>query len=379
MRNIIFLLGKILFKLFSLLPLKENTIILECDYGKGFYGNLLYIYNEMINQELSFNIIIPINRGKKINLKKSKNTRVIKTKSLKHIYYLATSRYWITNNHYYYFLKPRKETIFINTWHALGAFKKFGIDSAKNENDIKRFYNEGKNIDYLLVSSSKLRGIYSKALNVEEKKIISLGVPRTDPLFNNKYKEKVKKRFLHKVEMMKEKKVILYAPTFRDNEKKSFKLKLDLMKMKENLGSNYIVFLKLHPIIRNEVNIPKEVNNFVFDVKDENINNLMIVSDILITDYSSIVFEYSLLKKPIIFYAYDYYEYSKKMRGFYFEYLNFIPGPMVKTTEEVISIIKKNKFDINKIEQFSKKFCEFQDCNSAKRFIDYFFYNYKCI
>lgn len=377
MREIIFIISSIVFNVLKILPIKKNRVIMECDYGKGFYGNLLYIYEEIKRRELPLEIIIPVNRGVNIDIQHIGNVKytVIHTRSLKHLYYLATSRYWITNNHYYHFLKKRSGTTMINTWHAMGAFKKFGIDSAKTDKEIKRFLKDGKNIDYLLVSSNKVKSIYSKALGVEEEKILSLGIPRTDPLFNEDYIEKVKSTFLKENVKNKGKKIILYAPTFRDDEKEHFNMELDLRKLKSALGEEYVVLLKLHPIIRNPYVIEEDLKDFVFDFSKENINNLMMVSDVLITDYSSVIFEYSLLKKPIIFFAYDYEKYKNNLRDFYFDYKDFIPGNIAMTTEEVIENLNKiecNSFNIERIIKFSTEFCEYRDGNSSKRFVDEF-------
>ncbi|OUM90035.1 CDP-glycerol glycerophosphotransferase family protein [Parageobacillus thermoglucosidasius] len=374
MRQLIFLFANLIYKIMHIFPVNRNRVILECDYGKGFYCNLLYIYKEILNQKLPLEIIIPLNKGIQFEESVSKNTKIVRTRSISHLYYLATSKYWITNNHYYYFLKPRKETIFINTWHALGAFKKFGLDSAKTKEEINRFKKEGENISYLLVSSSKLKDIYSKALNVPKERIVSIGIPRTDPLFSDDYQGTIKEQFIKKYPILKGKKIILYAPTFRDHEKENFNLKLNLREMKAALGDNYILLMKLHPIIRNNYKLSAEISNFVIDAGRENINDLMIISDVLITDYSSLIFEYSLLKKPIIFYAYDYEEYVSK-RGFYFEFKDFVPGPIAKTTNEIINLLKEDNFDIEKVIKFSKEFCEYQDGKSTQRFINRFLKN----
>ncbi|EQB88372.1 hypothetical protein M918_04320 [Clostridium sp. BL8] len=260
----------------------------------------------------------------------------------------------------------------VNTWHALGAFKKFALHSAKSSEDIDRFKKDGNNIDYLLVSSENLKDIYSEALNIPIEKILSLGIPRTDPLFDEIYKNNVKKEFLKKFKDIKDKKIILYAPTFRDNEKIDFKMKLDLELLKKNFAGECKVLLRLHPIIRHKYSIPIELQDFVIDVGKDNINDLMVVSDILITDYSSVIFEYALLKKPIIFYAYDYDKYNEQLRGFYFPYEEFVPGPIVKTTEEVVKLIKEKEFNLEKIEIFSKRFCDFTDGKSSERFVNNF-------
>lgn len=375
MRKIIFFVASLVFECLKVIPINKNRVILECDYGKGFYGNMLYIYREIKKQGLDLEVIIPLNNGVNIEIKESVDTKIVRTKGPKHLFYLATARYWITNNHYYHFLRKRKGTIMIDTWHALGAFKKFGIDSAKTDEEINRFRMDSKNIDYLLVSSQEVKTIYSKALNVPEEKIMSIGIPRTDPLFDGEYIHREKKKFIKENRFLDKKKIILYTPTFRDDEKEYFNMQLNLHMLRECFKDEYVILLKLHPIIRHPYKIEDDLKDFVYDFSKENINNLLMVADILITDYSSVVFEYSLLKKPIIFYAYDYDKYKNELRNFYFEYESFIPAKMSMTTEEVVDDIKnieKGKYDIEVIESFSKKFCEYTDGKSSKRFVDKF-------
>lgn len=372
MRSIIFLIGNWIYKILTLFPVKQNRIVLECDYGKGFYCNPLYIYREILRQKLDYEIIIPLNPGVTINEPLNENTKIVRTKGPKHLFYLATSRYWITNNHYYFFLKRRPETEEINTWHALGAFKKFALHSAKDEEDVKKFNKDGENINYLLVSSEKLKPIYSTALNVPEDRILSIGIPRTDPLFHEEHKSQVKKQIQEKYNLPQDKKYILYAPTFRDDEKEHFNMMLDLKKMKETLGSEYVILLKLHPIIRNPYVIEEEYKNFIIDVTKENINALMMTSDMLITDYSSVIFEYAILDKPMIFFAYDYDKYKNELRNFYYTYDKFVPGPIVDSTEQIIDLVKNNNFDMEKIQKFSEEFCEYRDGKSSERFVNYF-------
>lgn len=374
MREYAFKIINIVYKcLCVVIPVKKNRIIMECDYGKGFYGNLLYIYEEINKQNLDYQIIIPINKGVKVDIS-NKNTKVIKSRGIKHFYYLITSKYWLINNHYYYFLKKRNETICINTWHALGAFKKFGLDC--NDNKEEEHKKDGENIDCLLVSSKKLASIYSQALNVDISKIVSIGIPRTDILFNiemrNALNKKLKKEF-----NSYNKKIILYAPTFRDGEKYCSDIRLDMQYMRERLGEDYLLLVKLHPIIRTKIKIPDELNQFVFDVSKYDMNELLVFSDVLITDYSSVIFDYALLEKPIIFFAYDLDEFKEKSREFYFEYEDFIPDNYVKTTEDVIEKIlhyknNDNFIELRKIKEFGEQNCEYKDGKSSERFVKRF-------
>lgn len=371
----IFFISSIIYKGLTIFKVRANRVIMECDYGKGFYGNLQYIYEEIEREKLPLEIIIPINKGVEIKIKEDDKVKIVRTRTPKHLYYLATSKLWITNNHYYHFLEKRKETTMINTWHALGAFKKFGLDSAKTHEEIERFKADSKNIDYLLVSSEELKPIYSKALGVNENKILSMGIPRTDILFNEVSKESIRGAFLSKYPELKNKKVILYAPTFRDDEKMNFNMKLNLHELQNKLGEDYKFLYKLHPIIRNPYVVQEELKDFAIDMGKENINDLMIIADLLITDYSSVIFEYSLLNKPMIFFAYDYDKYKNQLRNFYFDFEEFIPGNMVTTTEEIIDFVGKvdrNDFDKKKILEFSKRFCEYTDGEASKRFVKKF-------
>src|SRR5699024_8798956 len=134
---------------------------------------------------------------------------------------------------------------------------------------------------------------------------------------------------------------------------------LDFKQLYENLHEEYVFLFKIHPFVNNKLNIPYEYSDFFYDFSDfREINDLLLVTDLLITDYSSVCFEFALLNKPMLFFAFDVEEYIRS-RDFYYDYFNFIPGPLVSTTDELVESIKLNKFDMKKI----------------KRFVDYFFDN----
>ena len=374
MKEIIFKAINLFYKILCLVfKVRKNRIIMECDYGKGFYGNLYSIYNELNRKGLNYEVIIPVNKDVKLDIAINDNTRVIRTRTLRHIYMLATSKLWITNNHYYFFLNKRKETTLINTWHALGAFKKFGLDCQDGKS--KDHIRDGKNIDFLLVSSNSLIPIYSKALGVESSKIISIGIPRTDMLFDRKIKQKINYNIENRLKV-NGKKVLLYAPTFRDNEKEFFNLQLDLEYMYQHLKDEYVLLIKIHPIIRNKLIIDPRYKDFVIDVQSFNMNELLIYADILITDYSSVIFECALLEKPIIFFAYDLDEFLIDSRSFYFGYEEFIPDSPVRDTASVVRKIKlyqnDNNHNLMKLKEFSNKYCDYNDGKSSQRFVEKF-------
>ncbi|EAD3383158.1 glycosyl transferase family 2, partial [Listeria monocytogenes] len=203
-------------------------------------------------------------------------------------------------------------------------------------------------------------------------KIEAFGLPRLWKLFDQDYKEFRLDYFQKMYPLLKGKKVITYAPTFRGNseERKAFQLELNLRKMKEELGKEYVVVIKLHPLVSVETQVPEDLADFVLDFSGIEMNDVLIVTDILITDYSSVIYDYSILNRPIIFYAYDLEAYSLE-RNFYHDYLEFVPGPVVATTEEAIKLIQTNQMITGKLQDFAEKAFEYHDGDAAARIIDY--------
>lgn len=370
--QIIISLSKILFAFLKIFPVKKNRIVMECDYGKGFYGNLYYIYEYLNSKAHSYEIIIPLN--KKVDKPKMKifNTKFVKTRTIKHLYYLATAKFWVTNNHYYYFLKPSKKTIFINTWHSLSGIKKIGVEATRNTQKIANYAKEGKNIDYFLVGSDDLKMRFHKSLKIDYEKMLNIGLPRTDPFFDRNTQSNKLKDFYKRYPNLENKIIYLYLPTFRDDSIKNFELPIDLELWSQEMDQEKFLIIKLHSIIKETFQLPDKYKKFCLVINDEDVNTLMFASDYLITDYSSVFFEYALLEKPIIFYPYDYKDYVNN-RGIIENYFEFIPGPWVLTTKELINFLKFHNFDISKVTKFAELHNDFKDGNSSKRFVEEFF------
>lgn len=282
-------------------------------------------------------------------------------------------------------LNIRKETVVAQTWHGCGAFKKFGFSTigflfgaSKRESEKYSYY---KNFNIVTVSGDEVIWAYNEAMNLPENSDVvkALGVSRTDVFFEKDFLQKAKTKVFNTTKIDKNKKIILYAPTFRGNvgSAKAPDM-LDIASMKNSLGDEYVLLIKHHPVIKNRPKIPPELQDFAIDVtKNLSIEHLIATSDICISDYSSLVFEYSLFERPMIFYAYDYDEYSD-WRGFYYDYDELTPGPVVKTTEEIIEYIKniERSFDKHKVIDFKNKFMNACDGKATQRLID-FVLNYK--
>ena len=204
-------------------------------------------------------------------------------------------------------------------------------------------------------------------------KIKPLGLPRMDYYFENHDLNKLKEDFCTRYDVSPDKKIILYAPTFRDEEKYNNVFDyLELNRFNEELGDEYVLALRLHPKIRNFYRDDISSEGKYVDVSSwESEQELMLISDILITDYSSIMIEYSALNKPTVFFTYDLDEYLANERGFYYDFKTTVPGPIVYTSDDLIDIIKNNKFDRSKISDFVKSQFDEIDGHSSERIVDY--------
>ena len=364
-------------KLFLKMPIKKNRIMFESFLGRNVSGNPKYLYHQLVEDELDqqYELIWILNNlDEEIEGKGKK----VKRKSLMYYYYMATSKYWIFNCRQGDEIKKRKENIYLQTWHGT-PLKKLGMDmdnvnmaGQTDINDYKRkFYNNSRRWDYLLAQNDYSREIFKRAFSFD--KAILSGYPANDILYQRNNAQDIEK-IKDKLGIPKNKKVILYAPTWRDDNfyKKGhyrMTIQLELDKMQEALGDEYVILLRMHYLITNNLNLDK-YSGFVYNYSQGyDIQELYLVSDILITDYSSVMFDYANLKRPIIFFTYDIEQYRDSLRGFYFDFEKEAPGPLVVDTEGVIqSIISLDKIDDEyavKKEAFYNKFCHIDNGNAA--------------
>ncbi|EQC0677430.1 CDP-glycerol glycerophosphotransferase family protein [Listeria innocua] len=290
------------------------------------------------------------------------------------MFHLNTAKVVVTDNYFVELagLKLRNGVNCIQIWHANGALKKFGWEDKaaqkRSAKDKKRFQEVYKRFTKVLVGSDEMATIFQKSFLLDESNMLKLGVPRTDYFFKEaQLQENYQWSYEHLYLTNRIK--LLYAPTFRDNELGMAKLHLDIAEMKQALGNEYQLILKLHPSISND--LEKLDDDFVIYVdKETPIETLLPVVDILITDYSSIPFEFALLQKPMIFFTYDLTEYDNA-RGLSDGFLETIPGPHVFTTTELIEVIQNNTFDLEKIRFFAEKWNKYSDGFSSERFVSF--------
>ena len=282
---------------------------------------------------------------------------------------IMTSKVIVTDDYVRYlrYIPVKPEQRVIQLWHACGAFKKFGQRgtnmSVKNDLATHAQYS------LVSVSSDYVRSIYSDALDVSINKVRALGCPSTDKFLNKKSINKISNRIYAKYPKFKDKQIIIYAPTFRDTGKgrSEFIPNIDFEKLARELLPNQLLIICPHPVMKNKI-VDKDYENIKV-VRDFSTDNLMMISDMLITDYSSVIFQYSLLNKPMVFYCYDLDSYS---RDFYLNYPNDLPGEVLKTQSELTDFItdQKNFCITDKNKMFFDKYMSACDGKSSKRIAD---------
>lgn len=238
----------------------------------------------------------------------------------------------------------------------------------------ENFYHQSRRWDYLSSPNAYSSKIFKRAFKFE-KTMLEFGYPRNDILYNRNNKEDID-QLKKAMRIPNDKKVILYAPTWRDDDyfargKYNFELQLNLRKLKEKLGNNYIILLRMHYFIANQIDITS-YKGFAYDFSNyDDIAELYLVSDILITDYSSVFFDYANLQRPILFYTYDLEKYRDQLRGFYLDIEKELPGPLLMQTKEVIDAILnidqvKDEFK-ERYKVFYNKFCKWDDGKASKK------------
>lgn len=265
-------------------------------------------------------------------------------------YYLTALKagYWITNSSVsrsLSFKKKKTKNIFFT--HGMTGIKKIGLDIHEKQNSFNSGYRE--EFDYIFIEGCKEREILIRAWNRPADNFFAMGLPRNDELIS--YSEEYRQKLRTKLGIPVGKKAILYAPTFREYLKDGdlaayLKPPIDFDYWLEQLKEEYVLIITAHYEVAKMMNIP-EIDGFVIDAfKYPNINDLMIASDLLISDYSSIIFDYSLMEKPIFSFDYDYDEYSKK-RGLYSGYSRLFYNGIIKTEEHLLELIVKGDYRLN--------------------------------
>lgn len=346
--------------------LNEKRVLFLSDSRDHISGNFEYIYNYLKENNPDYEL--------KTHLKKSLKTKRSFKEKILLLKDIASSKYILVDDFYplIYPLKIRKNAKLIQVWHAMGAFKTVGYSRNKSKDGYKSSSLTHKNYTDTIVSSENIRENYAEAFGIDIEKVHPYGVPRTDIFYSDKYKRDIRKQLYQKYPQFKNKKVILFAPTFRGKGQKTAYYDYDLIDfnlIKKKFSKDYVFLVKMHPFIKKLPDIDFENDDFYYNLSNEReINDLLFITDILITDYSSVIFEYSFFKKPVIFYIPDYENYDGS-RGFYYPFSKYTYGDIAKNNKELINLIENSKVNKKKLQEFFDYFCGACDGKSTERVV----------
>ena len=369
------------FGLAGKLPVKKKTVIFESFAGKQYSCNPRAIYEYMKEHHPEYNLIWSVNPSY-TEIFEEKNVPYINRFTLKWLFAMARAEYWVVNSRLPLWIPKPKHTTYVQTWHGT-PLKRLAVDmeevhmpGTNTEKYKQNFTKEASKWDYLISPNRYSTEIFARAFQFN-KTMIESGYPRNDFLYTDNRPETMK-AIKRKMNIPEDKKVILYAPTWRDDQfykkgKYKFDLDLNLEKLREEIGDNYVIVLRMHYLVAENFDL-SPYKGFAYDFSSyEDIRELYMVSDLLITDYSSVFFDFANLKRPMIFFVPDIETYRDKLRGFYFDFEQEAPGPLVKTTEEVIEKIKETETSDYRLpdifEPFYEKFCYLETGNSTEKVV----------
>ena len=359
-------------------PVKENWILFESFFGKNYSDSPKYIYEYLAkNYPGKYRSIWVIDKR---NTKIPYRHRRIKRFSIRYYYYLARCGYFVFNSRQPEWAVKRPESIFLETWHGT-PLKKLVFDiediTSASPKYKQQVYKQSRAWDYLIAPNAFSSETFRRCFMFENA-MLETGYPRND-ILHAPDRDKLAVDIRCKLGIPSDKKTILYAPTWRDDEyygkgQYKFELHMDLDYMKRELGDEYVLLLRTHYFIADALDV-SGLDGFAINLsKYDDISELYLISDILITDYSSVFFDYANLKRPMLFFTYDLEKYRDVLRGFYIDIQKEVPGPLVFTTEEVVNAVKdiasiQKEYEA-RYEVFYNRFCEWEDGHASQKVVE---------
>ncbi len=367
----------------------EKTVLFSTFDGRNYSDSPKAIYLRMLADEKykDYKLVWVFREPEKhIEMLDNPNTYIVKTNTVGYEEMCATAKYWFFNYRIADHIYPKADQIYVELWHGT-PLKRLGYDIENSDNamnskeEIRDKYRvDAEKFKYLLAPSQFAADCFESAWNLKEfgksDTMLIAGYPRNDFLIN--FTAEQAQKIKEDLNLPSDKKIILYAPTWRDNQHKAgvgytYKLGVDFDKLRKELGDEYIILFRAHYLVASQFDFAK-YEGFVYNASDVNdINDLYVISDLLITDYSSVFFDFANLNRPILFYMYDLADYGNEIRGFYID-LKELPGNIVEKQEDLVAEIKAVKYDTDfykeKYKDFHAKFNPLDDGKAADRVLE---------
>ncbi|MCL2736361.1 MAG: CDP-glycerol glycerophosphotransferase family protein [Propionibacteriaceae bacterium] len=348
-------------------PVRPNSVILATNRTEILSDNLRYVYDHVDKDAFSVTQFFLPSRPTSIVARLRRDLRFIAA--------MAQTQYTIVDDFLplVYPLRLRPDTRLVQVWHALGALKRVGYSRRGKNGGPPPTSISHKNYTDVIVSAEEIRKDFAEAFGVAMDIVHATGAPRSDLFFDQTEQDMARERLYRAHPILEGRRVILFAPTFRGREKRTAHYPeefLDLDRFGEALGPDDLVVLKMHPFIQEPARIPEKYADRIIDLSDyPEFNHLLLICDLLITDYSSAIFDYSLLKRPIIFYVPDL-EHYQQGRGFYYDFGEYTYGPVVHTFTDLLATLDTAVLEDSCLERFHMKFLANCDGHATQRFID---------
>lgn len=380
---------KIVYKLvYKFIPVDDKLVIFISFHGRGYSDNPRAIYEEMQRDPRfkNYKFIWFIKKHKQKNIHID-GANIKEYFSIPYFYYMSKAKYWVINCKMPAYICKKDNQVYLQTWHGT-PLKRLGHDIIAP--DDATFYRSGmsfeqmtetydidvKRYNYMISPNAFCTEVFQTSFRINRERLIETGYPRNDFITNATNEDilEIKKKF----NLPLDKKIILYAPTWRDNSYVAsgytFELEADFHKWKETLSDEYIIVFKPHYLIINKYENDNSLNGFLYSISAEaEINELYVISDILITDYSSVFFDYAVLNRPIYFYMYDLEQYKGELRGFYLDIYKELPGKIYEDEDHLLTDICNQVYDYSFLKSFNQRFNNQQTGDCAKKVIDIVF------
>lgn len=288
----------------------------------------------------------------------------------------ATSSVVFVDDYYHFlsYLKKKDDVKLIQLWHACGAFKTFGFSRLGRDSYLRQSSPNHRQYDYVIVSSNEVIPYYAEGFGVSMDKVIALGSPRCDVLEDENYKKRFKKRFYKENPEFKGKKILLFAPTFRGGGMGNCFYpieKFEVDKIFDKISDDWVIAVKMHPYLSERPTCSAKYKDRLIDLTSKyDVNDLLFVSDLLITDYSSVIFEASIVNVPMLFFAFDLNEYSRD-RDFYCNFASFVPGKIVLNTDEMADSINNEDYNQELVKPFRQRYFGDKTGEATKNVVEF--------
>jgi CDP-glycerol glycerophosphotransferase len=369
-------------RMLRMLPVRKGTIVFESHLGKQYSDSPRAIFEELRRRGIPCTPIWSYAGDRPDGF--PDDVELVRRGSWRYFRALAQAEFWIDNQGYPLKLAKRPETTYIQTWHG-SALKRMGFDEpgyrVMSEQEQNAYQRSLDRFDHFVVRSEHDVRTLARAYRIPEEKLLRTGYPRNDALVRARSTEgpDPAARLAERLGIRRDRPVVLYAPTFRtqaNGQVQNFTFPFDVERFADRFGDQYTLLVRPHYL--NRLTLPPSVVGRVIDVTDEpDVTPLLLLADALITDYSSVMFDYALLQRPLIFFAYDWEEYSQDIRGTYFDLLEEAPGPVARTDDELFAAVS----DLNAVhaqfeshlKEFVDRYGEYDHGDAAARIVDRFF------